>query len=168
MLITKTLKFCAHSVFDKSALLTLALVCSHFIVCASWFKLLLVIDFFLCILHNWFYLMDAWLSTCCFLMFLAVLLVLSTCVLVLFDGCMIVHLLFSHVFGSLLVLSTCGSFLMFYFMALFSFFPGSSRKKKKKKLLLCLYCFSPWSVNPAQNFSLGFSIWTLQLTCLLV
>ena len=94
MLITKTLKFCAHSVFDKSALLTLALVCSHFIVCASWFKLLLVIDFFLCILHNWFYLMDAWLSTCCFLMFLAVLLVLSTCVLVLFDGCMIVHLLY--------------------------------------------------------------------------
>ena len=72
MLITKTLKFCAHSVFDKSALLTLALVCSHFIVCASWFKLLLVIDFFLCILHNWFYLMDAWLSTCCFLMFLEV------------------------------------------------------------------------------------------------
>ena len=136
MLITKTLKFCAHSVFDKSALLTLALVCSHFIVCASWFKLLLVIDFFLCILHNWFYLMDAWLSTCCFLMFLAVLLVLSTCVLVLFDGCMIVHLLFSHVFGSLLVLSTCGSFLMFYFMALFSFFPGSSRKKKKKNF----YC----------------------------
>ena len=53
-------------------------------------------------------------------------------VLVLFDGCMIAHLLFSHVFGSLLVLSTCASFLMFYLMALFSFFPGSSRKKKKK------------------------------------
>ena len=54
---------------------------------------------------------------------------------------------------------------------LWLFFPFSlvvQGKKKKKKLLLWLYCFSPWSVNPAQNFSLGFSIWTPQLTCLLV
>ena len=155
-----------------------------------------------------FYLMDAWLSTCCFLMFLAVLLVLSTCVLVLFDGCMIVHLLFSHVFGSVIgfvyvwKLSWCMSVLVhcLVLMALLFLFPGSStkltfslwatqndlmywfcmvcftetfnlshqKKKKRKHFTVGLYCFSPWSVSPAQNFSLGFSIWTLQLTCLLV
>ena len=88
------------------------------------------------------------------------LLVLHDCppvVLVLFDGCMIVHLLFSYVFGTLLVLSTCRSF---HGLLYWNIQPFTQQKKKKKPFTVGLYCFSPWSVNPAQHLSLGLNLYS--------
>ena len=91
----------------------------------------------------WFYLMDAWLSTCYFLMFLVVLLVLSTCGSFLF---------FFFLMRSMWKLSWCMPVLVhcLVLMALFLFFLGSSTKltfslwatQNDLMYWFCMVCFT--------------------------